>query len=36
MKDSDLEVLAEINSIKDLKKLAIDSGWNDKDIAKYF
>jgi hypothetical protein len=36
MKDSDLEVLAEINSIKDLKKLAIDSGWPDKDIAKYF
>ena len=35
-KDSDLEVLAAINSIKDLKKLAIDSGWSDKDIEKYF
>jgi hypothetical protein len=35
-KDSDLEVMAHINSIKELKQLAIDAGWSDKAIEKYF
>jgi hypothetical protein len=35
-KDSDLEVLAEINSKADLKKLAIRAGWTDTEIAKFF
>jgi hypothetical protein len=35
-KDSDLEVLAEINSKKDLKNLAIRAGWTDTEISKYF
>jgi hypothetical protein len=35
-KDADLEVLAEINSKKDLKNLAIRAGWTDTEISKYF
>jgi hypothetical protein len=35
-KDSDLEVLAHINTLKELKQLAINAGWLDKDIEKYF
>lgn len=32
----DLEVMAKINNTKDLKKLAQDLGWADKDINNYF
>jgi hypothetical protein len=35
-KDSDLEVLAHINSKQDLKKLAIRAGWTDTEISKFF
>lgn len=36
MKTSDLEVLAKINSNKELKELAVSYGWNDEQISKYF
>ena len=35
-KMEDLEILAEINSIKDLKTLALEMGWEEKLISQYF
>jgi hypothetical protein len=35
-KMEDLELLSQITSTKDLKQLAIDAGWDDKTIAKFF
>ncbi len=35
-KIKDLEMMAEMNQPKDLKQLAIDAGWDDKRISKFF
>jgi hypothetical protein len=35
-KMADLELLAQMTSVKDLKQLAINAGWDDKTIAKFF
>lgn len=35
-KIEDLELLSQITSTKDLKQLAVDAGWDDKTIAKFF
>jgi hypothetical protein len=35
-KEEDIELLAKINSMKELKELAINHGLSDKEIAKYF
>jgi len=35
-KMTDLELLAQMTSVKDLKQLAINAGWDDKTIAKFF
>ena len=35
-KMEDLELLAQLSSVKDLKQLGVDAGWDDKTIAKFF
>lgn len=35
-KMADLELLSQMTSVKDLKQLAINAGWDDKTIAKFF
>lgn len=35
-KMQDLELLAQLSSIKDLKQLGVDAGWDDRIISKYF
>jgi hypothetical protein len=35
-KEEDIELLAKINSMKELKELAMNHGLTDKEIAKYF
>lgn len=35
-KIADLETLAQITSVKDLKQLGLDAGWDDKTISKFF
>lgn len=35
-KMADLETLAQITSVKDLKQLGLDAGWDDKTISKFF
>lgn len=35
-KMADLETLAQITSVKELKQLGLDAGWDDKTISKFF